>query len=30
VIGHCSKMTEAQVRALRDWLRSLRLRTLAA
>jgi len=30
VIGHCSKMTEAQVRALRDWLHSLRFRTLAA
>lgn len=30
VIGHCSKMTEAQVRELRNWLLSLRLRTLAA
>jgi hypothetical protein len=30
VIGHCSKMTEAQVRELRDWLSSLRRRTLAA
>src|ERR1700687_1478027 len=30
IIGHCSKMTEAQVRQLREWLLSLRVRTLAA
>jgi hypothetical protein len=30
VIGHCMKMTETQVRELREWLLSLRVRTLAA
>ncbi len=30
IIGHCIKMTETQVRELREWLVSLRVRTLAA
>jgi hypothetical protein len=30
VIGHCTKMTETQVRELREWLLSLHVRALAA